>query len=150
MRVGVLMGGGSSPLARGPPSSLIVCEVSVGLIPARAGTTWWCRAAAWFGRAHPRSRGDHPLDGLLKSRLMGSSPLARGPRYCRAGEQPRRGLIPARAGTTVARCSYRTRPRAHPRSRGDHQRFQGHRSSQGGSSPLARGPLSGKSFVMCV
>ena len=50
---------GSSPLARGPRSSVAIATVNDGLIPARAGTTE--RPAVGFAgaRAHPRSRGDH-------------------------------------------------------------------------------------------
>ena len=52
-------------------------------------------------RGHPRSCGDHFIDAVFMAPLKGSSPLVRGPliltRVCDEG----RGVIPARAGTTV-------------------------------------------------
>ena len=91
---------GSSPLARGPlpvPSRL---QGLHGLIPARAGTTRGESPGDTLFRAHPRSRGDHQSPFTLDALLWGSSPLARGPRHCRFVREYRRGLIPARAGTT--------------------------------------------------
>ena len=113
---------------------------SLGLIPARAGTTY--RAASeWQGlRAHPRSRGDHAISSRPRRTLPGSSPLARGPR-----DQGRLGiaaarLIPARAGTTWWARALRPAPGAHPRSRGDHTVIAFLVVLIAGSSPLARGP----------
>ena len=92
---------GSSPLARGPRAH-VGCEVDgAGLIPARAGTTaglGHTKVSVW---AHPRSRGDHRILRIFQHALMGSSPLARGPRHLRAVHRPAEGLIPARAGTTL-------------------------------------------------
>ena len=52
---------GSSPLARGPPGTLLSTLDVDGLIPARAGTT--ILPMGFYGRtgAHPRSRGDHEV-----------------------------------------------------------------------------------------
>ena len=71
---------------------------------------------------------------------MGSSPLARGPRSMARFGDIVLGLIPARAGTTIRRLPYPPRPRAHPRSRGDHFQISRQNSTVSGSSPLARGP----------
>ena len=71
----------------------------------------------------------------------GSSPLARGslrPHDLRGGG---RGLIPARAGLTMASTRSSTTARAHPRSRGAHLTMRRCASSRAGSSPLARGSL---------
>ena len=49
------------------------------------------------------------------------------------------GLIPARAGSTEVNNPPVGRPRAHPRSRGEHVVHRGLRYEEEGSSPLARG-----------
>ena len=69
---------GSSPLARGTPVATAVSRVLRGLIPARAGNTFNQQAGAFLARAHPRSRGEHPLERRSGERGRGSSPLARG------------------------------------------------------------------------
>ena len=92
---------GSSPLARGPHTEESVSEYARGLIPARAGTT--CDASYWDSGfwAHPRSRGDHVPAVRFKLTGPGSSPLARGPQSTNERGTSERGLIPARAGTTL-------------------------------------------------
>ena len=69
----------------------------------------------------------------------GSSPLARGTllRVCRGVDF--KGLIPARAGNTSKLLRPRSLCRAHPRSRGEHERLFVFVGWVGGSSPLARG-----------
>ena len=93
---------GSSPLARGPRGCELAVEGSAGLIPARAGTTSSPAISPRAGGAHPRSRGDHVRVHPVSSTARGSSPLARGPLglFDLPWQPP--GLIPARAGTTLA------------------------------------------------
>ena len=91
---------GSSPLARGPPAYAPYGNGPFGLIPARAGTTSPRGYSANGNGAHPRSRGDHELDGLVIALHTGSSPLARGPLHSSVPGAGAGGLIPARAGTT--------------------------------------------------
>ena len=131
---------GSSPLARGPPKGFSKPWVTIGLIPARAGTTS-LEAVVFpdFG-AHPRSRGDHPLVVLVRFGRAGSSPLARGPPLLEMRGESVQGLIPARAGTTGVAAGAPSRCRAHPRSRGDHSGKPRAATRVNGSSPLARGP----------
>ena len=93
--------GGSSPLARGTRSEGRSAGVVSGLIPARAGNTYRRFTASAFCRAHPRSRGEHPLPGNPSTPDAGSSPLARGTPRGLPGNLPSPGLIPARAGNTV-------------------------------------------------
>ena len=112
-------GGGSSPLARGAHGQG-PCPVGAdGLIPARAGSTDCRSSSGPPPRAHPRSRGEHIPLVNAKTGAQGSSPLARGALVGRQVLPVRRGLIPARAGST--RCP----------SIGD--------GCRKGSSPLARG-----------
>ena len=131
---------GSSPLARGPQSAREVWSYEVGLIPARAGTTYRLVFGAVFLGAHPRSRGDHLEDGIEIKSNAGSSPLARGPLIPFIEQAGTPGLIPARAGTTIPVYRYAALKRAHPRSRGDHPFSDDPFMRNPGSSPLARGP----------
>ena len=131
---------GSSPLARGPLPAPAARMTLRGLIPARAGTTAWMRGTHRVRRAHPRSRGDHSTPTMVWPLIAGSSPLARGPRPSEEYCGRRSGLIPARAGTTVALKLAGSSSRAHPRSRGDHRVPCANEFASAGSSPLARGP----------
>ena len=130
---------GSSPLARGTHNGSPVSLNLNGLIPARAGNTTHRPPYPWHRRAHPRSRGEHfPLiDPELQN--QGSSPLARGTPPLGGQRRPARGLIPARAGNTKRVCSKSSPKWAHPRSRGEHQKFRYPLGKCTGSSPLARG-----------
>ena len=71
----------------------------------------------------------------------GSSPLARGTHTNVCRRDTRGRLIPARAGNTVNRHSWRVRRAAHPRSRGEHTTGITGIDCHAGSSPLARGTL---------
>ena len=139
---------GSSPLARGPHHLARACILSLGLIPARAGTTSTRYRGADCRRAHPRSRGDHPRGYERTHSPMGSSPLARGPRRRGRHEAGHLRLIPARAGTTLLSRARLWWTRAHPRSRGDHHIQTDNAFFGSGSSPLARGPPAGSSSTV--
>jgi len=110
-----------------------------GLIPARAGPTRSVSAEWTEPRAHPRSRGAHGDSGPKRLATPGSSPLARGARRNHQRRPHARGLIPARAGRTVAWVQRASPARAHPRSRGADVVCRRSDRGQGGSSPLARG-----------
>ena len=114
---------GSSPLARGTRQGAHERHRGVGLIPARAGNTWFpIRRYPAFG-AHPRSRGEH---GVLFSGCLGM-----------------RWLIPARAGNTCSLARAKRPAGAHPRSRGEHLIQLADKTQSPGSSPLARGTRLG-------
>ena len=69
---------GSSPLARGLPDEITEPTTFSGIIPARAGFTYYTRSVPPSGPDHPRSRGVygwHDCDPVSEG---GSSPLARG------------------------------------------------------------------------
>ena len=80
---------------------------------------------------------------------VGSSPLARGTRQSGAGKLTRRGLIPARAGNTGRVAVTGGVRRAHPRSRGEHRLSAHLYFDLPGSSPLARGTLTGGAPAIC-
>ena len=111
--------GGSSPLARGKPSSARVSMLVIG--------------------AHPRSRGENSRVCPFLATAWGSSPLARGKREQLPGNQRRLRLIPARAGKTPRSRDSTTRSPAHPRSRGENRLSGSVADHDAGSSPLARG-----------
>ena len=74
----VTLRAGSSPLARGLPSSSFTTVSTGGIIPARAGFTARPDRVRRLGRDHPRSRGVYRMGGGALGPAPGSSPLARG------------------------------------------------------------------------
>ena len=73
--------------------------------------------------------------------IRGSSPLTRG-KHCRfSSGQVLQGLIPAHAGKTGTASLPSSRPRAHPRSRGENVGAVAVGDVVAGSSPLTRGKL---------
>ena len=79
-----------------------------------------------------------------ESSTPGSSPLARGLRSGSSCGRCASGIIPARAGFTTRRAGTPREPRDHPRSRGVYTRSEKSRTSEPGSSPLARGLRGGR------
>ena len=137
---------GSSPLARGtrawPPGS----TTWIRLIPARAGNTRRLRMRRSRRRAHPRSRGEHPVSFTVCGSSPGSSPLARGTLSLQPPGTVILGLIPARAGNTRRPDGEGIHRWAHPRSRGEHRLALAAGLGCRGSSPLARGTLTFRTF----
>ncbi len=70
---------------------------------------------------------------------MGSSPLTRGKHHHAAGEAGFLGIIPAYAGKTERRLSYRLNVWDHPRLRGENKLWIACVFLEKGSSPLTRG-----------
>ena len=136
--------GGSSPLARGLQERVGNFDSFEGIIPARAGFTFYSGAADGGFRDHPRSRGVYTTITRAMNHQRGSSPLARGLRDGDVGGGVGARIIPARAGfTPTSRCS-RPRSRDHPRSRGVYVHGRQDHGLGQGSSPLARGLLRGR------
>ena len=94
--------GGSSPLARGLRDRVSRIGIRAGIIPARAGFT--SDPSPWLRRTtdHPRSRGVYEPERLGEGNRQGSSPLARGLLRGLSSAFVRVGIIPARAGFTLA------------------------------------------------
>ena len=135
----VLASAGSSPLARGTPSMATSLDVHPRFIPARAGNTVsGCRRTSDTG-VHPRSRGEHVISAHIRSRAVGSSPLARGTPVRSSRLRAWIRFIPARAGNTGNGASDAGPRPVHPRSRGEHRMSRRHHKGKTGSSPLARG-----------
>ncbi len=112
-------GVGSSPLARGTPSSAGACCCGSRFIPARAGNTSPLALGVCSIAVHPRSRGEHDSAQNIELFSRGSSPLARGTLIT--------GKVRSSAGAV------------HPRSRGEHIFDNVPTAVNTGSSPLARG-----------
>ena len=109
---------GSSPLARGLRESGGV-ERAVGrIIPARAGFTPLDSSSPSEYLDHPRSRGVYEDSTRAGAARSGSSPLARGLPSSPHFHTPTRGIIPARAGFTLAWVCLCLNLWDHPRSRG--------------------------------
>ena len=88
---------------------------------------------------HPRSHGENVIDDGEARTGGGSSPLKRGKRPASDRGHGTAGLIPAHAGKTVTRFCPRCHARAHPRSRGENDRYGIVTERKEGSSPLTRG-----------
>ena len=109
---------GSSPLARGLPSAIMISASGSGIIPARAGFTGSGRGRRSQTRDHPRSRGVYDESRRDRRGVVGSSPLARGLPAHRDARVVRRRIIPARAGFTPRGYGPARAREDHPRSRG--------------------------------
>ena len=94
-------------------------------------------------RDHPRSRGVYRGCVEQCRGADGSSPLARGLRHLVQHRPMLDRIIPARAGFTPHCPALVSPARDHPRSRGVYAAGGGQITSGAGSSPLARGLLSG-------
>ena len=121
LQLGQLRTEGSSPLTRGAREGEAGDGLTTRLIPAHAGSTRRVYRRSPRLRAHPRSRGEHTVDGLGKLTTMGSSPLTRGAHQVRLRQLRNVGLIPAHAGSTCQPKPNQKTRAAHPRSRGEHR-----------------------------
>ena len=116
----------------------------LGIIPARAGFTSTPISMRAFAWDHPRSRGVYIIAVIHIADVLGSSPLARGLLWCYQCHAGHWGIIPARAGFTSPMNKSVQTAQDHPRSRGVYLSMITGVASAGGSSPLARGLLSGR------
>ena len=96
------IGSGSSPLARGLLSTHAPPRPEPGIIPARAGFTIQIVSQDGLTRDHPRSRGVYQATLRCDVAYGGSSPLARGLQHGLRLARVLLGIIPARAGFTLA------------------------------------------------
>ena len=130
---------GSSPLARGTQIKAGKMRKQARFIPARAGNTHCRNSHHCCAAVHPRSRGEHITMLVDYKARDGSSPLARGTRFCNLIYNGNFRFIPARAGNTPRQHGRRRWIAVHPRSRGEHANVAQDADFCTGSSPLARG-----------
>ena len=93
---------GSSPLARGLRRALSRRSSLLRIIPARAGFTHGRPGPVCADQDHPRSRGVYRIEMTNWPTAPGSSPLARGLHAVALSLFDEGGIIPARAGFTLA------------------------------------------------
>ena len=120
-----------------------MARAGTGIIPARAGFTRPRNGGGRRVQDHPRSRGVYLSARVPVRTEHGSSPLARGLRPDHAKIPRPTRIIPARAGFTLTRTQITPGPQDHPRSRGVYRICATAPITGTGSSPLARGLLSG-------
>ena len=89
---------GSSPHARGTPSSAGPRRLCSRFIPACAGNATAAPYSSRRGSVHPRMRGERPRPPTWSSTTAGSSPHARGTQHQTLRDQRADGFIPACAG----------------------------------------------------
>ena len=111
-------------------------------IPACAGNSGVRSVHKSFVPVHPRLRGELCTEPKLLTIAFGSSPLARGTLHNRLSVFVYPRFIPACAGNSVARPSWKFKPSVHPRLRGELVVVGTSTAQIAGSSPLARGTLS--------
>ena len=141
-RTGKASHGGSSPHARGTPTSRATARTTSGIIPACAGNTECPLRRKGFPWDHPRMRREHAVFQPSAIRSSGSSPHARGTHDGELLARAWVGIIPACAGNTPFSASLRPSRRDHPRMRGEHHVIHAQHVRVSGSSPHARGTLS--------
>ncbi len=130
---------GSSPRERGALTAEQNPAYSVGLIPARAGSTPRSTRPTRSTTAHPRASGEHDGDPNADLGDAGSSPRERGALRLDLSLGRLVRLIPARAGSTGARSTCAGCEEAHPRASGEHRGFECSVCAAVGSSPRERG-----------
>ncbi len=132
---------GSSSLVRGALSREVAAEEALGIIPARAGSTFmdFKRESRFWD--HPRSCGEHLEYVEPIQPCQGSSPLVRGAPRRHVDAPRRQGIIPARAGSTYPLWPGPWKTEDHPRSCGEHSPVLESHAADLGSSPLVRGAL---------
>ena len=132
---------GSSPHTRGARRHRRALPRPRGIIPAYAGSTVRARRRPSGRWDHPRIRGEHAGARAYTPSRPGSSPHTRGARTEPPQNIVDRGIIPAYAGSTFRSYWLWSRPRYHPRIRGEHFPEPGLDVGQAGSSPHTRGAL---------
>ena len=153
---------GSSPHVRG---ALWVCHaklLTLGIIPACAGSTIWVWRCCAVCRDHPRMCGEHVGRHQRRPGCAGSSPHVRGALDAARDRRLEQGIIPACAGSTRRPSALPWRrwdhPRMcgstgwrfiimfkvwdHPRMCGEHTESKSSEATSAGSSPHVRGALT--------
>ena len=135
-------GPGSSPRVRGAELSAPASWASRGIIPARAGSSFWRPCRRLTPRDHPRACGEQQERALGPATKGGSSPRVRGAVALDIERAFALGIIPARAGSS-ARCASTERlSQDHPRACGEQLTHSVTLTMEQGSSPRVRGAVS--------
>ncbi|EFW09849.1 hypothetical protein HMPREF9005_1173 [Actinomyces sp. oral taxon 178 str. F0338] len=132
---------GSSPRVRGKLEGVAGEPQPGGLIPARAGKTFFTDAEDGVAGAHPRACGENTYSNIEQDWISGSSPRVRGKPGRGREVEAVAGLIPARAGKTALSPTRARRWWAHPRACGENSAPASAMLTAEGSSPRVRGKL---------
>ena len=130
---------GSPPHMRGTPPGIATGVANVGITPAHAGNTSLRASVRSSSRDHPRTCGEHKIEGKSRKTDPGSPPHMRG---TPAEYQPvytLSGITPAHAGNTVKKKFCSTPPWDHPRTCGEHLIIFIRQITVWGSPPHMRG-----------
>ena len=113
--------------------------VTMGIIPAYAGSTPGRRWCGLPRTDHPRIRGEHTVCSVSNTLPVGSSPHTRGALGGANRFRGRPGIIPAYAGSTKSTSTAPATFVDHPRIRGEHAVDVRPDRRRRGSSPHTRG-----------
>ena len=130
---------GSSPRVRGAASAMRLILIFIGIIPACAGSSYHGAVAAAQARDHPRVCGEQIAKAVQTIINAGSSPRVRGAgKPCNVWDFSN-GIIPACAGSSMARYGVSPDVRDHPRVCGEQLAENLDALLVKGSSPRVRG-----------
>ncbi len=132
---------GSSPRARGTGPNNQRRHPQARFIPACAGNRHRRGDAQVPGAVHPRVRGEQAQRSNSRSRMIGSSPRARGTEQRHHYPSERIRFIPACAGNRRPRDAQASAQTVHPRVRGEQWQLRLFIVRRYGSSPRARGTV---------
>ena len=132
---------GSSPRMRGALAADKQPGRFFRIIPAYAGSTPQGRPHPPRTRDHPRVCGEHLSNVRSRCGADGSSPRMRGALSVEPAHGRGRRIIPAYAGSTLARPMARPSIADHPRVCGEHEAEESKKAKEEGSSPRMRGAL---------
>ena len=130
---------GSAPHTRGACGDGAGDLVGVGISPACAGSTPARGSRTGCAWDQPRTRGEYRFDSHTTCGNQGSAPHARGARGTGRGVPIRRGISPARPGSTTTSTRTRGRSGDQPCTRGEHTAANVVGASTVGSALQARG-----------
>ena len=130
---------GSSPRVRGAADRLERQSTSLGIIPARAGSSNYTLDNGHPAGDHPRACGEQPPTAPRKGQRMGSSPRVRGAASDVRPARDTDGIIPARAGSRCIKNVNVNDCRDHPRACGEQWLRWFLLAQRMGSSPRVRG-----------
>ena len=130
---------GSSPHLRGTRHEVDEPHGVLRFIPAPAGNTAIFPPTTTLLAVHPRTCGEHLVDGGGESFRIGSSPHLRGTLCAGQERQGNRRFIPAPAGNTTGHPTVVAPKTVHPRTCGEHWWPWTAPRPASGSSPHLRG-----------
>ena len=140
---------GPSPRLRGKRTDPDADWARYRSIPAPAGETFQYSKTKKWGRVHPRACGGNFEVGAFAHAVGGPSPRLRGKRTDFQSSKYPGGSIPAPAGETCRRTSWRLSSKVHPRACGGNETKDWGLLCPNGPSPRLRGKLQTKGENHC-